>query len=507
MSETDAHDSDAAFNAGSWFVLSVAAVVVGLSLVQTLYRLTLPSPEWSFARDATGTGQPLVLDRHLADGDTALRHGDVLVAVAGQSATEMLARALTLEPQPPASWQIGQRVAFTVERDGRRLLLDVPLGRPSLSGSLGAIGRSYLLNPSVPLTLLLSLFVFLRRNRSTAARWLVLLGACAFAADGLSQAVSGSNVVGPPELFDRLAFWPAQLFGNLIWPFAVAPIYIALFLVFPVTRWPARTYPRLTPVVLFAWMPALALLAAGLSRNQPLVFWNLLSLFSAIDFVLTVLMLMLVMFTNLSAAREAQRRAQTRWVAWGALLTSLGALVGLCLGIAGQLGEHPLLDLVVYRLPMLALPVALAIAILRFRLFDIDILIRRTLVYSVLSVLLALVYLAGVLLLEQAFRILTGQGQPEFGTVLVTLSVAALFVPLRLRVQASIDRRFYRPQYDAAQILAASGDSVRDETDLSQLKEQLLEAVTDTLQPTHASLWLRSEQRHEPAIRRHPRID
>src|SRR5439155_2246709 len=143
-------------------------------------------------------------------------------------------------------------------------------------------------------------------------------------------------------------------------------------------------------------------------------------------------------------------------------------------------------------LAILAVPPAVGFSILRYRLFDIDRVINRTLVDALLPVLLALVYLVSVLFLRTLFRGLTG-AQPEIVTVLSTLLIAALFVPLRGRVQTIIDRRLYRRKYDAAKTLEAFSVAVRDEVDLDMLRQDLLAVVQETMQPAHVSLWLYSQ--------------
>ena len=136
-------------------------------------------------------------------------------------------------------------------------------------------------------------------------------------------------------------------------------------------------------------------------------------------------------------------------------------------------------------------PLTIGIAILRYRLFDIDLIIRRTLQYSVLSVLLALVYFGGIVILQRIFTSLTGQGQNQLVAVVSTLAIAALFLPLRRRVQDGIDRRFYRKKYDAAKVIAEFAATCRDETDLDRLTARLVEVVQETMQPESVSLWLR----------------
>ena len=143
---------------------------------------------------------------------------------------------------------------------------------------------------------------------------------------------------------------------------------------------------------------------------------------------------------------------------------------------------------------LMCLPIAVGIAILRYRLYNIDLIINRTLVYGPLTATLALVYFGGVATTQLVFRALTGQQQqPQLAIVVSTLVIAALFNPLRRRIQAFIDRRFYRSKYDARKTLEAFSASLRDETDLDTLNNQLVGIVRQTIQPAHVSLWLRHD--------------
>jgi hypothetical protein len=141
---------------------------------------------------------------------------------------------------------------------------------------------------------------------------------------------------------------------------------------------------------------------------------------------------------------------------------------------------------------LLAVSVCTYIAILKYRLYDIDVIINRTLVYGLLTATLVALYVGGILLLQSVFVVLTGE-KSTLAVVASTLLIAALFNPLRQRIQSFIDRRFYRRKYDARKTLEAFSSKLRDETDLDALSEDLTSVVRETMQPAHVSVWLRPE--------------
>jgi hypothetical protein len=187
----------------------------------------------------------------------------------------------------------------------------------------------------------------------------------------------------------------------------------------------------------------------------------------------------------------SEQRQQIKWLAYGGAVVVGGVFVG---GLAIPWSVP--VSIVIMSLSVLGLPVFTGIAILRHHLYDIDLLINRTLVYASLTAMLALVYLAGVIGLQAALRALTGQ-ESTLAIVASTLTIAALFNPLRRRVQGVVDRRFYRRKYDAAKTLAAFNARLREETDLQALSGDLVRVARETVQPEHASLWLRPEAIHK----------
>ena len=190
-------------------------------------------------------------------------------------------------------------------------------------------------------------------------------------------------------------------------------------------------------------------------------------------------------------ARRAGRveRQQIKWLAYG------GAVVVGAIFVAGAISIWSVtVSIAVTNLALLGLPVFTGIAIVRHRLYDIDFLINRTLVYGALTATLALVYFGSVATAQAIFRAFTGQQeQPQLAIVVSTLVIAALFNPLRRRIQSFIDRRFYRRKYDARNTLEAFSAKLRDETDLDALSDDLVGVVRETMQPDHVSLWLRRD--------------
>ncbi|CAA9394725.1 MAG: hypothetical protein AVDCRST_MAG55-292 [uncultured Rubrobacteraceae bacterium] len=190
-----------------------------------------------------------------------------------------------------------------------------------------------------------------------------------------------------------------------------------------------------------------------------------------------------------------EQRQQTKWVVFGFAAALVGFMAVIALTFVPAIRDVGPLGLMVFSTLVygfLALiPLSIGVAILRSRLYDIDVVINRALVYGPLTATLVALYFGGIVVLQRGFVALTGQ-QSTLAVVASTLAIATLFNPLRRRVQALVDRRFYRRKYDAAKTLAAFNSKLREETDLDSLRDDVLGVVRETMQPEHASLWLRS---------------
>ena len=190
-------------------------------------------------------------------------------------------------------------------------------------------------------------------------------------------------------------------------------------------------------------------------------------------------------------------RQQIKWLAYGGAVVVGAIFVS---GVIGIWNQDAAIALVGFGL--LGVPIFTGVAIARYSLYEIDIVINRTLVYGALTAALVAVYFGGVATSQALMRALTGQEQqPQFAIVVSTLAIAALFNPLRRRIQSFIDRRFYRSKYDAAKTLEAFSAKLRDETDLDALSDDLVGVVRETMQPAHVSLWLRPEKASKGAQR------
>jgi hypothetical protein len=283
-------------------------------------------------------------------------------------------------------------------------------------------------------------------------------------------------------------------------------LFVLLFLVFP-DGWPPTPALRwFSGLVLFviaygtllaAFSPGPIDAIGGAVENplgmEPLRGIGTNSAVGPVESVLYVLGIVAAasLFARMRRARGVERQ-QIKWFAYATVVLVGGAVLAFTVSEATGLRWLGELGLVLTMVGLAGLPLAIGIAVLRYRLYNIDRIINRTLVYGSLTTMLLAVYFGGIVVLQRLFVLLTGE-RSTLAVVASTLVIAALFTPLRRRIQGFIDRRFYRRKYDTRKTLEAFSAQLRNETDLGALSDDLVEVVRETMQPAHVSLWLRPE--------------
>lgn len=368
-----------------------------------------------------------------------------------------------------------------------------PLAADATSGS--ALVRAVVVLVLTPLNLLAGLLI-IRRVPGNIVGPLLIVWTGTVAYFGVRDDLS-------PWLF-ALYYWFDQSFG-----------WLALFLMllhFPDgTLYPARAarwfYPYVALNVILGQLRFLSLETLQVSAQiaNP---YHLPALQPYQGLFLTLAVLTIAIIVVLALALPALRyrqgshreRQQIKWLVFFGLANALYVILGLIAlplltgGPAMDAGAGPFAAFMNLGAGLYP-PLGIAVAVLRYRLWDIDVIIRRTLVYSLLTALLSLVYFGSVLLFQELFQLLTSQTQSPLATVLSTLLMAALFTSFRRRIQDFIDRRFYRRKYDRDRVLAAFSVTLREEVSLDRLTGSVLGLVQDTLQPEHISLWVRDVDR------------
>jgi len=245
-------------------------------------------------------------------------------------------------------------------------------------------------------------------------------------------------------------------------------------------------------MVLAAFSPGQIILGLPAIRN-PLGIEGLPNAYKPVQALMLILIAVSVasLLMRRLYARGVERQ-QTKWFTYTAAVASSGAILDYIISEPLELVWLGRVGHALVLIGLAGMPISMGIAITRYRLYEIDTLINRTLVYGSLTAILAVVYFGGIIVLQRFFVVLTGQ-QSTLAVVASTLLIAALFTPLRRRIQSFIDRRFYRGKYDARKILEAFSATLRDEMDLDAVSDDLLAVVRDTMQPAHVSLWLRPE--------------
>ena len=461
------------FDRGAWIILIFALGLILLSLAQIIYRYTLPTDGWAVITTDSFDAPNWIYYINLAGAPSDLRPGDELLAVDDLS---VQGTASLGDESPPADWIAGQHVTMTVLRDGKQLSVEVPVINWTFSSLWRFLTSIFGAVPVLGAVLmaLVGLFTFWRRSELSAARALLILCMA-----NLASTISGLIPDGLSVQFNALASFMTGFYSYAIVGVVIGPSLLAFSLNFPN---PKRVMLR------HRWLSFIPLAIS-------MVIWIGVYVLksAAVGWVGTMASAIISGLSLIHSAvtqRDAVSRAQLRWSLGGfliALLLLLAVFPAAFGWIDNQIygeftGISPSLGFVV-------LAVSMAIAILRYRLFDIDVIIRRTLIYAAVTALLALVYFGGVALLQNLFTRIAGQRSP-LAIVVSTLAIAALFNPLRHRVQNIVDRRFYRQKYDAQHIVEEFSASLRDEVDIEHLESELVQVIESTVQPESISLWV-----------------
>ncbi len=456
------------------FILLIA-ILIGLPLAFLWLHLTTPFDGGRLLPDSfpiTERGVRVTPPLPIPGGFQA---GDIVTAVEGRS-IETWAEALFTGDAPSPPWTTTANPRYTVLRDGREIELTItPIHYP-----LWAILRiNWGLIVFGIIFVLIAGFVLSQRPQLLTARLLLLTAASVFSASTWSLGLQVS------DFLDGRGFWLYQITTVLVYT-----LYWAAGLHFTLV------FPRVLPVIEPRWrvyalygLPYLFIaLYMGImyGRSAKVLAWIASWEPATLVIGLTLLVCTLIAATRqYRTSRYGTGRQQAKWVMLAGLVTGGLALLFYLLPVL--LGVKPA-DTNAIGLIVALFPLAFAAAILRYRLFDIDVLIRRTLVYTVLTGLLATVYFISVISLQFLLtdRLRVGS---NLAIVASTLLIAALFNPLRRRVQNVIDRRFYRQRYNAQQVLATFAAAARSETDPDRLTAELLRVVNETVRPASISVW------------------
>ncbi len=471
------------FDRGARLTMAAVAILLLWPITLSLLFTTYPTDGWASTTEVGFFDGPFILRYSLTGDPTALLPDDLVTAIDGQPLV------LGQLPPLPAPLQAGRTVTYTIERNGQTLDAEVTLVQIGLASYTAIWLHSPVLSLTTLLTWLIAAAVFFLRPDQPAARYLLI--AFTFLAG-----TAFTEILANPYVY-ALPSW--AIFLTSFYTTGYSWVYMAslilLVLVFPVRLRPLRRFPRALPLLLYAVPFTTMFLATPrypATTQTSLQLW-LGGLTFGIFFLLNVVVIFGAIIRNLLKVREPVERAQVRWMALGfgvglgvdALITLFGFFT---YDFAGQERLRALTAVA-----GLALPLALAVGILRYRLFDIDVIIRKTTSYALLTALLGLVYFGSVVVLQRVLSPLTGESTAA--VVLSTLLIAALFLPLRRRVQGIIDRRFFRKKYDAEQVLARFAATARDETDLDALTAELVRVIQETMEPETVTIWLKDQSR------------
>jgi hypothetical protein len=475
MGSRASNNPESQFNLGAWLILLITLTIAIYTIAELAYRFTLPTDGWEVNEAADLPGFNYLKD--LMGSNSALQPGDQVIAIEGIPGDW---QSVTISSELQDIFQAGRSLDYTVLRSGHEMhvtvtLLNWGLGR-WLAFTLGDLAGMVELF-SIFILIGLAGFIFMRLPGNPATGpFLLFMGILA------SSTVSGTLPSGFSVWVNPTANFMYQTINTYILVLIIPFVLIRFAFVFPHPKPIHTRHPWIS------WgIGAVGIITVFFTTDNSPIAWYW--------FVFSLFLVIAILIHNALTMRDSVSRAQLLW-GLGGLIIGVGMLA-LAL-LAGTLGfldaTSELTDLffsLITSMAILVMGGMLAVAILRYRLFDIDIIIRKTLQYTLLTGLLVLVYFGSVILLQGLVEGLSGEQSP-IAIVISTLIIAALFNPLRKRIQDFIDRHFYRKKYDAEHAVAQFVATVRDEVEINKLTDALLSTVDETLQPERTSLWLKN---------------
>jgi hypothetical protein len=467
-------DNQRGMSRPSLLILIALLALVTAAIVLSFYRFSLPTDGWLSQETPPGAAeeqQGLIYQKNIMGLPSELDAGDTVLQVEGVPYV-----TTSFTTVPPHLLKAGESAHFLVLRDEQTITVEVPITHWKFAPWVKGIGILEFVSAVITGIIMLGvgLFTFLKRPENKAARALFALNVLFF----VSMSIDYPSGIG--DSYDLITIYVQGVLILLLYTVLFPPTLLYFSLVFPKPKPFLEKYPWIgsLPYAFGAVVFALFFLTNGLAAWL----WVIIATIGAI----------ISLLHSIFIHRDSVSRAQLRWgaggTAAGLILVAPTFLVSFGV-VSGTLAT--IIDaLVIQGLSVMA--ITLSIAILRYRLWDIDLIIRRTLIYSVVTALLGFVYFGGVALLQGLFSGITGE-RSTLAVVISTLAIAGLFTPVRNRVQTLVDRAFYRKKYDAQKTVEQFGEMMRDEVDLDRMTGELVRVINETVHPARVGLWLASE--------------
>lgn len=413
---------------------------------------------------------------------TLLQENDIVTGVEGRSLDEWLANLFNSEIDRP-DWQVGNTLAYSILRQGRALELSTSLVEYPLMDVL-LLNWSTLLFIVVSQLVISVVFILNPRESATRALFIWAWSLCHTYVWVFGLQVSDFTI--------SLSFVLYHIATGFLW-FIYWGAFLHFALVFPKTHFLVIKWPVLRVLTYFFpfLISAIYILAQGPAVNSMEWFRRWLDSEWVAGIVVTVLWLVILLegYMHRFTAGEMKK---VRWIFLSGLVCgSLGLVLFL---LPASIFHQSIIPGNLLGLILIPFPICLAISVYQHQLFDIDIIIRKTLLYSSLTLILGIVYFGGIVILQNLFQRITGQSN-QLAIVISTVGIASVANPIRKWAQQVIDRRFFRKRYTSEQALAAFVAGARDEVDLSELSRQLTTIVFNSIQPMYLSIWLRKSTR------------